>query len=395
MAKSRVLFDATGMDTSHRLRGIGRYVSGLLSGFSSLLDNSETSEFELEVLRLSPQKKAHQVFGKATVMKRIKREAGFFYWIENLLRLKHDLNRLTKGLHIYHSTEPYSMAPWLTKNMATIATCHDLIPIILRGSYMGIKARIYFRWARKAYREVSGIVAISHAVKQSLMDHFSIPPEHIAVIYHGVESRFFENPGIKPPFAEHPYFLYAGGADKRKRLDLIMTAYARIQNDVPEHLVLCGSWPWTQKIRLLRMIKKLGIRDNVHILKHVTDKELIALYRSATAFVFPSLYEGFGLPVLEAQAAGCPVITSRLSALPEVAREAAVYLEGTDEEDNIVQLTAAMLKLSTDIQGREELRTKGLVNAASFTWKKTASDTLAVYQKVLQGDFPLDIQSER
>jgi len=395
MGKSRVLFDATGLDSSHRLRGIGRYVEGLMSGFSSLFDSDETPEFEISVLRLSPQKKAHHVFGKARMMKRVKREAGFFFWIENRMRLKQDLNRIIQDLHLYHSTEPYSIAPWLTERMATVATCHDLIPIILRGSYLGVKNRIYFRWARKAYNGVSGIVAISHAVKQSLMDYFDIPPEKIAVIYHGVEGRFFENPGVKSPFAEHPYFLYAGGADKRKRLDLILTAYASIKNDIPEHLVLCGGWDRIQKIKLFLMIKKLGITDCVHILKHVADKELVALYRGATAFVFPSLYEGFGLPVLEAQAAGCPVITSRLSALPEVAREAAVYLEGTDEDENIVQLTAAMLELSTDIQKREELRTQGLVNAASFTWEKTASDTLSVYQKVLKGDFPLNIQSQR
>lgn len=395
MTKSRVLFDATGMDSSHRFRGIGRYVGGLLSGFSSLLDYFETQELELKILRMSPQKKAHPLFGNVTALTRVKRDAGFFYWMENRMRLKQDLNRLIQGMHLYHSTEPYSMAPWLTERVATVATCHDLIPIILRGSYMGIKTSIYFRWARKAYSEVSGIVAISHAVKKSLMDYFDIPPEHIAVVYHGVERRFFENPGVISPFTEHPYFFYAGGADTRKRLKLILTAYARLRNNVPEHLVLCGSWTWIQKMELLRMIKKLGITDCVHILKHVTDKELIALYCGATAFVFPSLYEGFGLPVLEAQAAGCPVITSRLSALPEVAREAAVYLEGTDEEDNTVQLTAAMLALSTDIQRREELRKQGLVNAASFTWEKTASDTLAVYQKVLKGDFPLNIQSQR
>jgi glycosyltransferase involved in cell wall biosynthesis len=395
LTKKRVLFDATGLDASHRLRGIGRYVGGLLGGFSTLLDSTEIPSLEMKILRLGKQNKEHYLFFDVATLKRVKRDAGFFYWLENRLRLRQDLNHLNRGLHLYHSTEPYSMAPWLTESMATVATCHDLIPVILRGSYMGIKNRIYYHWARKAYREVSAIIAISHAVKESLVDYFDIPPEKVAVVYHGVERRFFANPGVKPPFTEHPYFFFAGGSDPRKRLKLILNAYADICEDIPEHLVLCGSRTWIQKMDLLRVIKKHGLATRVHFLKHVTDKELIALYRGATAFLFPSLYEGFGLPVLEAQAAGCPVITSRRSALPEVAREAAVYIEGTDEDTNTSQLSAAMLELSADIRKREELKKLGFVNAASFTWKKTAADTLAVYQKVLMGDFPLNIQSHR
>jgi len=395
MAKNRVLFDATGLDSSHRFRGIGRYVGGLLTGFSSLPDCSKMPELELKVLRLSRQKKGTHFLGDAAVMTRIKRDAGFFYWLENRMRLRQDLNRLNQGMHLYHSTEPYSMAPWLTESMATVATCHDLIPIILRDSYLGIKNSIYYRWARKAYSGVSGVIAISQAVKKSLMEYFDIPSERIAVVYHGVERHFFRNPGVTSPFTGHPYFFYAGGADPRKRLNLILTAYARTRKDIPEHLVLCGSWTWLQRVKLLRMINKLSLTGCVHTLKHVSDKELIALYQGATAFVFPSLYEGFGLPVLEAQAAGCPVITSRLSALPEVARKAAVYLEGTDEEKSIEQLAAAMLELSTDTHRREELRREGFLNAASFTWGKTASDTLAVYKKVLHKDYPLNLQSQR
>jgi glycosyltransferase involved in cell wall biosynthesis len=371
------------MDSSHRLRGIGRYVSGLLTGFSSLLVSSDSPAFELKVIRLSPQNKAHPAFGYPKVINRVKRDAGFFYWTENRLRLKHDLDRLSPGMHVFHSTEPYSLAPWLRKRMATVATCHDLIPVILRGAYMGIKNRIYYQWARKAYREVSAVIAISHAVKESLVDYFDIPPEKITVVYHGVEQRFFADPGVKSPFTEHPYFFFAGGSDPRKRLKLILNAYADICEDIPEHLVLCGSRTWIQKMDLLRVIKKHDLETRVHFLKHVADRELIALYRGATAFLFPSLYEGFGLPVLEAQAAGCPVITSRLSALPEVAREAAVYLEGTDKDTNSTQLSAAMRDLSSDSQKREELRKRGLANAASFTWEKTAADTLDVYQKVL------------
>ena len=260
---------------------------------------------------------------------------------------------------------------------------------------MGIKNRIYFRWARQAYREMNGIIAISQAVKESLIDCFDIPPKNISVVYHGVERRFFENPGVKSPFTDQPYFFYAGGSDSRKRLKLMLSAYKHIHKEVPEHLVFCGTRTWVQNMNLLRLIKRHGIAARVHFLKHVTDRELIALYRGATAFLFPSLYEGFGLPVLEAQAAGCPVITSRLSALPEVAREGAIYLDGTDEDINTSQLSAAMLDLSTDIQKREELKKVGLVNAESFTWEKTAADTLTVYQNVLKGNMDINFQSER
>jgi len=395
MRTNQVLLDATGIDSSHRLRGIGRYVNGLIKGFETLFHTKEYPDLCLNLLRIHPQGHPNPSFGKTVVVRRVIRTAEFPHWVENRLRLRRDLRRLASEMDLYHSTDPYSLAPWLENSVPTLATCYDLIPIILEDSYGRITANIYFQWARKAYQKVSGIIVLSQTVKRSLMDFFGIPSERIAVVLPGVEERFFEDRDCEPLLAEPPYFLYAGGIDKRKNVETILESLAEIRKDVPENLILCGSWDPKRKRCLLALVTKLGISDRVHFLKYVKDEELIALYQRATAFVFPSLYEGFGFPVLEAQAAGCPVITTRLAALPEAARDAALYIEGTGGVESIGCLSSAMRTLSRDHLERERLSRLGRANAAVFTWEKTATNTIEVYRRALNRSLPLDAFSQR
>ena len=273
-----ILLDATALDTSHRLRGIGRYVQGLLYGLSGIVVKRSPGEtcrigvsgelgadIQLKLLRL--RSKSSLVRGcepgslVSVHVQRWLRNANFFYWIENRLRMKRDLRRLSRNTALFHSTEPYSLVPSRGRAMRSVATCHDLIPLLFPDLYPQGTARIYYRWAARMYRRVDGIIAISQAVKDSLVDLFDIPPAKISVVHHGVDERFFHSwaenyagitdhsaPGgtpdadpehstIHPPdpptpegirgansannqrfphALRSPYFLYIGGADRRK-----------------------------------------------------------------------------------------------------------------------------------------------------------------------------------
>jgi alpha-1,3-rhamnosyl/mannosyltransferase len=340
-------------------------------------------------------------------VRRLRRQADFLFWLESRARLGADLAPWLPHYDIYHSTEPYSVAPHRpgdSPQCKRVATCHDLIPLLFPDLYPQPTAKVYYRWLRGALQRVDAVIAISEAVKASLVERLDLPPAKVAVVPHGVEPRFFAPPdpddgarlaalGVRAPF-----FFYGGGADPRKRLDLLLDAFADARRDVPEQLVLCGHMG--RRAQGLRAhIARLGVGDRVALLPYIDEAALLALYRGATAFVFPSLYEGFGLPILEAQAAGCPVITARRSAMPEVAGDAALYIDANTDADAASDaapphpddptarraLTAHLITLSADADARARLRALGLANAHTFTWARTATLTLRAYARALTG----------
>ncbi len=369
----KILLEATGLETSHRYRGIGRYVEGLLWGMGQ--------EPSAQIDRLGLDQGALR-------LRRWRRQADFLFWLESRARLDMELNKLLPSYDIYHSTEPYSVAPlakrWPCK---VVATCHDLIPLLFPQMYPQPTAKVYYKWLKGALRKVDAVIAISQAVKESLVEQFGLPPEQIAVVPHGVEPRFFEEPPADTTNSptKVPYFFYGGGVDPRKRVELILDALASIQHDIPEHFVLCGQTHGRTK-QIQQYIHSLGLGSRVKMLPYVTDAELVGLYRGATGFVFPSLYEGFGLPILEAQAARCPVITTRRSAMPEVAGSAALYLEPADEFTERAALANHMRALSQDAALRARLANEGQENARRFTWQHTAALTLRTYQRAISGE---------
>lgn len=179
------------------------------------------------------------------------------------------------------------------------------------------------------------------------------------------------------------YALYVGTLQPRKNLRRLLLAYAKnsTKYDVHWHLVFAGA-PGKQATELMALAASLGISNRVHFLGYVADETLAALYHGAHIFVFPSLFEGFGLPVLEAQHYGVPVMCANNSSLPEVAGDAALLVDPTDVD----AIADAMLRLSEDEALRQQLIERGYANANRFSWKKAARETLAVFEKVLGHD---------
>lgn len=228
-------------------------------------------------------------------------------------------------------------------------------------------------------RVATHILADSEATRADLISHYNIPPQRITVAYPG-----FDNLPTSPLTTEEikarygidrKYFLYLGTLHPRKNLSRLIAALASLPADTM--LVLAGKEGWHCK-RLFAQIEQLDLRERVLFTGYVREEEKAALLRGALALVFPSLYEGFGLPVLEAQACGCPVITSTTSSLPEVAGDAAILVNPTDTE----AIVSAMLGLLEEPALRHSLIAKGLENVRRFSWTNCACTVLQVIEKI-------------
>jgi glycosyltransferase involved in cell wall biosynthesis len=180
---------------------------------------------------------------------------------------------------------------------------------------------------------------------------------------------------------ERPYILYVGALESRKNLPRLLEAYARLRKwSARWKLVIVGARKW-KFTPIFEAVQRLGLEPHVHFTDYVADEDLPALYRGAELFAFPSLYEGFGLPVLEAMACGTPVVTSNRSSLPEVAGDAALLVDPLDVE----AIAGAMQRVLADEALAAGLREIGLARAAQFTWERTARETVAVYKKAIDG----------
>jgi glycosyltransferase involved in cell wall biosynthesis len=284
---------------------------------------------------------------------------------------------------------PYFASP-LFSAVPTVVTVHDLIPLILpayRGSPL---VRLYTRLVAAAARKAEAIITVSQASRQDIMRYLHIPPERVHVTYEAAGEAFQpvknedQRTAIRQKYAlPERYLLYLGGFDQRKNLSALLRAFALLVNRQQRpRLVIAGQVPARESPMFpdpRRLVRELGVEERVIFTGWVPEEDKPPLYSGATAFVFPSLYEGFGLPAAEALACGTPVIASNRSSLPEVVGEGGILVEPTDAE----ALAEAMKVLLVDDALRAELRQSALVQAAKFSWKQTALETLAVYRKVV------------
>ncbi len=246
------------------------------------------------------------------------------------------------------------------------------------------------RWASSRTCEVARradmVIAVSQHTANDIQEYYGIPPERIAVIYNGVDEEYFpERDPVKFGVLQERYgirtdryILYVGGSDPRKNLHTLLQAYHRLPAIHRDYgLVVVGGIGWGSQ-ELYDCIGSLKLQNSVVLAGYVPVVDLRILYSMAAVLVYPSLYEGFGLPPLEAMACGCPVITSNSSSLPEVVGEVAPMLDPLDVEG----LASAIERVVCDGHYRELLRVKGFERAKLFSWEKTARETLAIYRHV-------------
>lgn len=284
---------------------------------------------------------------------------------------------------IYHATE--HLLPRLP--VPTVLTVHDLIFERYPAHHTWRNVQFLKRAMPTFVAAADVIIAVSLHTQRDLVELYHTPPEKIRVIYEGIDARFTPAPpaGVADVRARHgltqPYLLMVGTLEPRKNHVTAMAALARLKaagQDVT--LAVVGGHGWLFE-PVQRRVAELGLENDVVFTGYVPDADLPALYSGAACVLVPSLYEGFGFPVLEAMACGAPVICSHASSLPELAGDAAMLIHPTDDE----ALAAGVTQILTEPELAASMRAQGLAQAARFTWEACARATADVYAEFAQG----------
>ncbi len=275
---------------------------------------------------------------------------------------------VSRALHRFAGLDvlwfPWNGCSWTNFSLPAVATLHDATNFVIPGYAPEIQTIF-----RAAAEHCSSLITVSEFSRQELIGVLDIAPDRITAIPSGVRFDNGNAPGSVDTRALKPYVLFVGMTEKRKGVEALLRAMQRVQSQRADvGLVLAGmrgdGIDAAQKTRF----RELGWTD---------DPTLASLYRDAAVFVFPSRYEGFGLPALEAMAHGTPVVTTANTAIPEAAGDAALYVPVDDDR----AIADAILRILHDAQFAAQLRERGLRRAAEMTWRKTALATLDVLQK--------------
>ena len=374
---------------AHAERGIGRYSKNLIQ---ALLDSGGLGRVKL----LTQANLPHEAIPDGPEILK----AGYMpLWLPRFKRL---------ASHYWLARKP--VAPYWNQGWAvhflchldapllpgpgTVVTVHDLIAQRLEKLYRqrvsGFRFRVE-RWLETRVLFKAGkLIAVSEQTKKDLVELYGLDPERIAVVHEGPDpglapvndpqkvSEALFRCGLNP---KEPYFLYLGGIDQRKGTEYLLEALAMLrEKGLPHTLALAGRIEGDKQYPLLlEQIRRLGLEEKVRLLGFVADRDLPALFSGCLGFVFPSIYEGFGLPPLEAMACGAPVVAAKASAVPEVVGDAGLLVE----PGSAASLAQAMEGLASNPELALDLREKGYKRAGLFSWQKAAEKTLAVYKEVL------------
>jgi glycosyltransferase involved in cell wall biosynthesis len=306
------------------------------------------------------------------------------------------------GADLAHT--PYWASPLFSRT-PTVVTIHDLIPILLPAYGGGQLGRLYVRLVTLSARRAAHVLTDSHASRRDIVARLHVPASRVEAIHLAAGDHFqpVNDPQAldqaRDKYALPPrYLLYLGGFDVRKNVQSILRAYARL-GLANVHLVIAGKLPADDTAftpHPQRIADELGISERVCLTGWVDEEDKPALYSRAIALVFPSRYEGFGLPPLEAMSCGTPAIVSDRSSLPEIVGEGGICVD----PDDLDALSQAMRRLATDTALHDSLRAAALSQSARFSWRNTAQATLAAYERsrpqvgranrknALKGDIP-------
>ncbi len=360
----------------HRRAGLGRYAESLTHALAELLPerlalfyNAEQGIEPLEGLEALP---SHTVALGYKPWRML-------VWAGQLARVS--FNRLVPDTTLFHATEHLLMP---LPGIPTVLTVHDLIFRHLPEHHKHLN-RWYLNVTMPLYcRRADHIIAVSEATRRDLMAAYNLPREKISVIHEAADLRFVPQPekGVAAVRAHYglpeDFLLYVGTIEPRKNLVRLLHVWEGLYaaGEAPP-LVIVGKRGWLSDDFFIAL-EESPSREAVILTGYVLDMDLPTIYAAATAFVFPSLYEGFGLPPLEAMACGTPVACGDGSSLPEVVGDAALLFDPTDEE----AMERDLRRLLSDAGLREELRERGLRRAAQFSWERTARETLVVYERL-------------
>ena len=309
--------------------------------------------------------------------------ACFCHWIvtrfPSVVPCDESRNRIAFNSHVHdldfdvlHITAPHPRwATWrsVIGKRPIVATVHDLIPELFYGYDWLVK-----RTRRQLLADVDHVIAVSHHTKEDILKRYNVPEEKITVIHHGHTARTVRALSLSK--LPENFILYVGKRCGCKNFDFFIRALVPILKQSPSLSLFCTGDPFTADEK--KYFAEAGIRGQI-IQSFVSEDEMAALFSKARLFVCPSKYEGFGMPILDAFAAGCPVVLARTSCLPEVGGDAALYFEDGDA----VAVQRCISSALEDERLRQELINKGRERSNFFTWDRCAKETADIYRKVI------------
>ena len=297
------------------------------------------------------------------------------------------------GAEVCHlASQTLASALWLQQMPPTVVTVHDIIPYLVRDdpalrTYRSQFERWVDRLALRALRRAYRLIAISEYTKECIIDTLGIPASRIRVIHRAVDGDTFCPQAVPEAFRQRyelseaePYVLYVGSEAPRKNLATLLRAFARVVQQAPQaRLIKVGAAHFgMQRQRLLALVQELGLVGQVRLVDQVPDEELPWWYNAAHVFVLPSLYEGFGLPALEAMSCGTPVIASNRASLPEVVGGGGMLVDPLDE----AALAQGIIELLSEPERRAAASQAALQQSERFSLARQADETLALYEQV-------------
>jgi len=286
-----------------------------------------------------------------------------------------------EGIDLFHSTN--YMLPLFLRKIAVVSTIHDLIPIKFPHFTPRAKKTRFNRLFRQLLihcaRRSDRVITVSCHTRDDLIKDMGLPEEKITVVYNGIDSKYYPRNQARPDPPD-PFILYVGRFDPYKNVVGLIRSFnlfCRNRDDNPR-MILAGHLD-SRYPEAIETVKELGLESRITFLDGAAEEELIQLYNDARILILPSLYEGFGLPPLEAMACGTPVIVSDRGSLPEIVGDAGLIID-PDREDSIA---GAIERLWDSETLRLEFREKGLRRAKDFSWEETARGTLRVYEELM------------
>jgi len=341
------------------------------------------SIYTFELLKYFQKKASSQcqfiIYLKDRPRKELPKENNYFKY--RVIRGNYLWSQIFLPLNLYLQKKPdifFSPAHYSPRfcPVPTVVTIHDLSYFYYPDEFLKKDLYKLQNWTKYSVKNAKKIIAVSKTTKKDLVKFYDLPEEKIEVIYNGYQK---EIKNLKSKIKiKKPYLLYVGTIQPRKNLKTLIEAFFLLSKESPEYsLVIVGKKGWLYEKIFANVEQADSFKNRIIFTDYVDNDALAYLYKNASLFVLPSLYEGFGIPILEAMSFGCPVISSFTSSLPEIGGDACLYFDPTSKED----LKEKILQLLNNKKLRNELVKKGKERVKLFSWKKCGEETLELLKK--------------
>ncbi len=361
--------------------GIGVYTYNLIKSLREVDLGNEYFSISRKHLDTQYADKNHQITYQLPGFIPLEK-GGYLFWLLIYVPI-----RLWLGLPVklIHDTSNYGCFALLGFPHKKVITIHDIGPIVNRGNFKKITVLIHQIFIPLTIRRANAVITDSEFSKNELIRHLKADQKKITVVYPGIDKQFrvvseLEKESVKARYRLPDIFiLFIGSIHKQKNIQALVRAYSKVKNKARCKLVVVGRKMFEGDPELWELIKSLTIEEDIIFTGYVPDEDMPAIYSAASVFVMPSLYEGFGLPPLEAMACGTPVVASNRASLPEAVGDAGLIVD-PDDTDALAQ---AIMNLMTNEKMRSEMIRRGFERVKRFSTEQTALGVLEVYKAVL------------